>query len=1016
MKKLIPGRVRHQGLQWYEDGQVREDQVDGDWLTFRVADQTVTYHTDREAISCTCQDFDTRGYCGHGVAVERFLKDRQEPSDQPTAKASQPPVRQDHQFARLFLAGLQPATSTAQAYQLSVHGQLSSFGRQIVWTLKVTRQPDDRPYIIRDIRLFLKTLEKSGNYQLGKNYFEPLLMDKFDPASQAVIHFLQGLASNEGPALFPNNARHLHLPRPVFAQGLELFQTLDDCSLTLPALPTAKPKVRPLTGQEGLLTFSVTVTLDEIVLTIRDRIDSFYYDGYLLVADHQLFSLTTAQQQLLTSVQSLPLNQDFERVLRLDLDDHAGLAQALFQWQSLGRVEAPASFTLRDFQPRFDLDWSEGRLTYQLTLDYGDLLVSSQSDLAALPFASHPGHYQALLTSLASLGFDGRFRQDQALTGAGLYDFFNQTLPGLEQLGQVNLSAALSQQVVWERPAIHVASQGGLLEVSFDFSNLSPEDVAQARQSLQDQEAYTVTKAGQVLIFDDEVKRIAQVLADLRQQHGQHLSKIQQIQVSHLLAGYDQVSMTEDLAVMSGHLAQPATFDQPQLAVTSALRPYQLRGVQWLAMLDHYGFGGILADDMGLGKTLQTIAFLSSPERSSKKTLILAPSSLVYNWQEEFAKFYPEAEVKLVYGSKETRGQLLEEDSQVTITSYQSFRQDLDWHQAKAYDYLILDEAQVLKNSQTKLAQALRACPVDRCFALSGTPVENRLLELWSIFQLVLPGLFASKKAFSRLTPAEVARMIQPFVLRRTKEEVLTELPAVTELVYANDLTDDQKTIYLAQLQDMQGRLGQMGAQDFAREQVSILAGITRLRQICNSPQLFMPYDGPSGKLDSLNELLDQLLDNGHRPLIFSQFRGMLDLIEVSLERRGRTSYKLTGSTPAGDRQQMTKAFNKGSRDAFLISLKAGGVGLNLTGSDTVILVDLWWNPAVEAQAISRAHRYGQNKPVQVYRMVTKGTIEEKILALQDSKRHLMQEVLGGTGQQASLTLEDIKLILGLEG
>jgi len=305
--------------------------------------------------------------------------------------------------------------------------------------------------------------------------------------------------------------------------------------------------------------------------------------------------------------------------------------------------------------------------------------------------------------------------------------------------------------------------------------------------------------------------------------------------------------------------------------------------------------------------------------------------------------------------------------------------QDSEIYRDLSFDFLFLDEAQVMKNAQTKIAQSLRRFVVPSVFALSGTPIENHLGELWSIFQIVMPGLLPSKKEFMKLPAERVAQFIKPFVMRRKKEEVLTELPDLIDVVYKNELEDQQKAIYLAQLQQMRDRLAQVSDQEFQRSRVEILSGLMRLRQICDTPALFMEdYHGESGKLESLLELLEQIQTGSHRVLIFSQFRGMLDIIEKELKKMKMETFKITGSTPAKERQEMTNAFNNGEGDAFLISLKAGGVGLNLTGADTVILVDLWWNPAVESQAIGRAHRMGQERNVEVYRLITRGTIEEK--------------------------------------
>ena len=530
---------------------------------------------------------------------------------------------------------------------------------------------------------------------------------------------------------------------------------------------------------------------------------------------------------------------------------------------------------------------------------------------------------------------------------------------------------------------------------------------------------YYVSQTGKVLIFDEETKRISQTLLNLRAKKtktGQlQTNRIAAFQLSQIFETADNAQFSEEFRHLAHDLIHPEQFPLGELQVTAKLRDYQEVGVRWLSMLNHYGFGGILADDMGLGKTLQTIAFLSSVATADSKILILAPSSLIYNWKEEFEKFAPQMEVEVIYGLKASRDEVIASNPQVAITSYASFRQDVEQYEKNQYQYLILDEAQVMKNSQTKIAQYLRKFDVPHTFALSGTPIENHVEELWSIFQIVLPGLFPGKKEFKQLSPETISQYVKPFIMRRKKSEVLQELPDLIEMTYKNELADDQKTIYLAQLKQMQDRILSSSEEELNRSKMEILSGLMRLRQICDTPSLFLEdYTGESGKLDSLRELLEQIKDGNQRVLIFSQFRGMLDIIEKELDALKMTSFKITGSTPANERQDMTNAFNSGQGDAFLISLKAGGVGLNLTGADTVILVDLWWNPAVEDQAIGRAHRMGQDKNVEVYRMITRGTIEEKIQELQTSKRHLVSTILDGTETRSSLSIEEIREILGI--
>ena len=569
------------------------------------------------------------------------------------------------------------------------------------------------------------------------------------------------------------------------------------------------------------------------------------------------------------------------------------------------------------------------------------------------------------------------------------------------------------------KPDVSVQLNGGLLDISFDFAGIEQSEIDSALNSLFLEKDYFISKTGKVLIFDEETKEMSRTLQQLRSKRTKNgfiqTSSLAAYQLAEFFKGKDRVQFSKDVQQLAFDLTHPEEFPLPQLQVKADLRDYQETGVKWLSMLDKYGFGGILADDMGLGKTLQTISFLSSRIDDSKKVLILAPSSLIYNWSDEFAKFAPHLDVAVVYGLKNVRDELIAEKHQITITSYASFRQDVEEYKDKHFQYLILDEAQVMKNDQTKIAQYLRDFEVEHTYALSGTPIENNLGELWSIFQIVMPGLLPSKKEFLKLPAEKVARYIKPFVMRRKKEDVLQELPDLIEVAYRNELADSQKTIYLALLKQMQDRIIHATEDEINRSKIEILSGLMRLRQICDTPKLFMEdYEGESGKLESLRELLEQIQDGNRRVLIFSQFRGMLDIIESELDKMGMESFKITGSTPAKERQDMTTAFNDGQRSAFLISLKAGGVGLNLTGADTVILVDLWWNPAVEAQAIGRAHRIGQERNVEVYRMITRGTIEEKIQELQESKRNLVSTILDGAEAKSSLSVEEIREILGI--
>jgi len=655
-----------------------------------------------------------------------------------------------------------------------------------------------------------------------------------------------------------------------------------------------------------------------------------------------------------------------------------------------------------------------------MQFQYETCLVTNRNELEKLPFASDIQLEKQIFQLALSAGFEADFRSwRQSLKTEAVHSFFQEVLPAFAALGELKISESMQDLYQIQKPQVQISSKGSLLEIQFDFQDIDQEEINRAMKALVAKQDYYISSSSQVYYFDEQTKRIRQDLEDLGieeiESDSFHARKSLAYTLSHLFKDQDQVTFTDEFRHLSHHLTHPEDFPMKSLDIRAQLRDYQKKGIQWLQMLDHYGFGGILADDMGLGKTLQAIAFLSSQLQENSRVLILAPSGLIYNWADEFKKFAPNLDVAVVHGLKPYRETILAEKHQVYVTSYATFRQDSEIYRNLSFDFLFLDEAQVMKNAQTKIAKILRKFVVPSVFALSGTPIENNLGELWSIFQIVLPGLLPAKKDFMKLPAERVAQFIKPFVMRRKKEDVLTELPDLIEVVYKNELEDQQKAIYLAQLQQMQERLGQVTDAEFQRNRVEILTGLMRLRQICDTPALFMEdYKGDSGKLDSLRDLLGQIAEGNHRVLIFSQFRGMLDRIEKELPQLGLTSFKITGSTPSQERQEMTKAFNQGERDVFLISLKAGGVGLNLTGADTVILVDLWWNPAVESQAIGRAHRMGQDQAVEVYRLVTRGTIEEKIQELQEQKRNLVSEVLDGTESRGSLTLTEIQEILGI--
>ena len=1026
MAKLIPGKLRMEGVTLYETGNIEIIKEKGNRLYTRVAGEDLRYSLEDDLVFCACDFFQKRGYCLHLAALEHYLKNDEEGQVilQALEKGheEQEEVETKVSFGGSFLERIQPQ-KREKIYTLSAQGQVEAGTNRLLWTLRIGLVDSQKYYVIRDIPLFLKVLVLRKSYMIGKHYENDLSWDAFDTASQEVLTFLCGLIE-EGLSqdlFFPNQGRHLFFPLTFFEQGVELLMNLEDFHFEHQITSYENLLFHDLDPDAELFSFSVQEYPDyfEMEISESERVNVFY-GGAVLFHKGNLYLLNPKQISLLKELKELPQEERGRKCLQFDNSDRDRLAACLPLFGQLGTVSAPERLQIRSFSPIFYFDREDdGRIRLDIEFDYGDLKVTSQQQLEQLPFSSDAVLENQLFQVCLGAGFEADFQSwRQALKPEAVYSFFHHTIPAFEKLGQVFLSDEMNQLYSAQAPQVQIESKGGLLEIQFDFQGIAQEEIDQALKALTSNQDFYISSSDQVYFFDEETKQIRQNLQELGvelKDGSFQARKSLAYSLSQLFEGRDRISFSEEFQHLAHDLTHPEDFPLGDIQVQASLRDYQEKGVRWLQMLHHYGFGGILADDMGLGKTLQTIAFLTSQVTEDSRVLILAPSGLIYNWADEFRKFAPQLDLAVVHGLKANREAILSENHQIYVTSYATFRQDSELYQEMAFDFLFLDEAQVMKNAQTKIAQSLRQFVVPAVFALSGTPIENHLGELWSIFQIVLPGLLPSKKEFMKLPADRVAQFIKPFVMRRKKEEVLTELPDLIEVVYKNELEDQQKAIYLAQLQQMRDRLAQVTDQEFQRSRVEILSGLMRLRQICDTPALFMDdYQGASGKLDSLRDLLLQVADGGHRVLIFSQFKGMLEKIEKELPDLGLTSFKITGSTPAHDRQEMTKAFNQGERDAFLISLKAGGVGLNLTGADTVILVDLWWNPAVEAQAIGRAHRMGQEQMVEVYRLITKGTIEEKIQELQEQKKHLVSQVLDGTESRASLSLAEIREILGI--
>lgn len=608
--------------------------------------------------------------------------------------------------------------------------------------------------------------------------------------------------------------------------------------------------------------------------------------------------------------------------------------------------------------------------------------------------------------------------------------FIYDSLIELSELMNIYLSKDAQNIIYHSDSSLNISIEmnrtSNLLDIRFDITDVTEEELPQLVRALQKSEnRFFKLNSGKIIdLQEEDFQKFSQniKLMDLKPEEISNDTSVSLFRGLSVIED-DSVNIGADFEAFVKELKEPKhlTFEIPK-SLTASLRPYQETGFKWLSTLDYYGLGGVLADDMGLGKTIQAITFiLSKIEKMGGKYLIICPSSVVYNWEREFEKFGPTTNTIVISGTIEEREHQLKEalnndEIDVLISSYPLIQRDIEYYHDYKFQSIILDESQNVKNDATKTTKAVRKLNANTIYALSGTPIENNLNELWSLFSIILPGLFRTKKSFSDLTEQQIAQKIDLFVLRRMKEDVLEDLPPKTETIEFIELSDEQKQLYQTQLSLIRNDVESLIEQDsFEQNRMRVLAGMTRLRQICCDPRLINEdYEGGSSKLERLMEYLNEALTNKKRVVLFSQFTSMLHIIRDILDKNSIDYHYLDGSTPKKDRFELTTRFNNGEKDLFLVSLRAGGTGLNLTGGDTVILYDSWWNPAIEDQAADRVHRFGQKKSVQVIRLIMKGTIEEGINELQEQKRELIDAVIRTNEDKnmASLTKEDILELL----
>lgn len=629
-----------------------------------------------------------------------------------------------------------------------------------------------------------------------------------------------------------------------------------------------------------------------------------------------------------------------------------------------------------------------------------------------------------------------------------LYALLTEGMEELARIGTVFVSDALKSIHVNPSPSVSVgvSLKGELLELTLESEDMPLSELIELLSSYQRKRKFFRLKSGDFLSMEEDglavLSRIQEgimVPASQWSQGSITLPKYRALYLDGELKDQNRFHAAKDRTfralVRNMKTVEDNDFEVPK-SLEKVLREYQKQGFLWLKTLHVNGFGGILADDMGLGKTLQVIAFLLSEQEcrknsqeSEKFALIVCPASLVYNWKSEIGKFAPGMHAVTVTGTAPERKEIIDSAGKldILITSYDLLRRDEEFYEEYSFAHEIIDEAQYIKNHNTRAAKAVKNIRAGFKAALTGTPIENRLSELWSIFDYLMPGFLYTYSRFRdeieipAVTEQDdekrghLRKMIRPFVLRRLKKDVLKDLPAKLEEAVFARMEEEQEKLYTAHVQRIKLMLDGQTEEEFASGKIQMLAELTRLRQLCCDPSMvYQNYQGESAKLLMCMDLIKNAIDGGHRILLFSQFTSMLAILQERMQKEGIPFLTLTGATPKERRAELVDSFQRGEASVFCISLKAGGTGLNLTAAEIVIHYDPWWNVAVQNQATDRAHRIGQKNPVTVYKLIAKSTIEEKILRLQEKKSELAEQLLGHEGfEGVKFTKEEMLKLLG---
>ena len=1009
--------------------------------------------------SCSCAEGNSfRGPCVHAKALQEAFARQQKAEHTPPVSTS-PEIRMMiREYTNREVARILGEEEREPVY---LHPYLQIRRGEVLLEARIGRE---KRYIVKNLLEFAQAVHSGKRVEYGKGMAFEHVPSAFAPESRPFLDLLL----EEADAYirhYEEMRGHAGLPLPVMraltlgsAARDRLFDLLEGKEVQTEDEKGAE-RVCRVERKDPRFPVEVEARGDGIAVTVPSALTSFRGEQRLYVADglhlfgcSELYTETMGVflEQMEQGGRECGSRKEKRELLVGSRDIPLFYARVLEGMEALGILQSPEinweKYRPEALKARFEFDSdSPDELRLRPTLSYGDFTFSPLADEHVPREICRDVPAEFYISRLITRYFSYWEDESGELVIRGdeeaLYQVLSEGMPQFQEVGEVWLSESVRHLRVLPPPEVSmgVSLGGGWLDLKIETAGIDPAELLQVLSEYRQKKKYYRMKNGEFLqLSGGGLQALDSLTADLgltKSEFQAGEAKIPAYRAFYLdsLSGDGRMKLFQrdeayGMMVRDLKTAQSVSYAIPAV-LEKTLREYQKIGYTWMRTLARYHFGGILADDMGLGKTLQVIALLTAfyQEKTEQKaagnegsgselplpSLIVCPASLVYNWGQEFARFSPGIRVLLIAGTAKERQEQLEEQmrmeasegAQVIITSYDLLKRDREAYLGRTFEYEIIDEAQVIKNAKTQGAKAVKEISANVRFALTGTPVENRLSELWSIFDFLMPGFLYSYRKFRERYELPIVknqdpealtalqRMTGPFVLRRLKKDVLRELPGKEERIVYSAASGRQQKLYTASALKLKEALA--GGAWSGNGKLEVLSQLMRLRQICCDPALcFEDYTGESAKLETCVSLIASASAAGHKILLFSQFASMLERIRERLLQEGISSHLLVGATPKEERSRMVQAFASDEVPVFLISLKAGGTGLNLTAADIVIHYDPWWNVAAQNQATDRAYRIGQEKPVTVYKLILKDTIEENLLKLQNAKLALAAQVV----------------------